>query len=43
MCIAREAFRHHSYFSDIAEGVICGFGPKSYQLALQAVQSKLDH
>jgi 3-dehydroquinate dehydratase-2 len=40
---AREAFRHHSYFSDIAEGVICGFGPKSYQLALQAAQSKLDH
>ena len=32
----REAFRHHSYFSDIAQGVICGFGPHSYQLALQA-------
>ena len=40
---AREAFRHHSYFSDIAEGVICGFGAKSYQLALQAVLGKLDH
>jgi len=40
---AREAFRHHSYFSDIAEGVICGFGSKSYQLALQAAHSKLDH
>ncbi len=40
---AREAFRHHSYFSDIAEGVICGFGSKSYQLALQAAHSRLDH
>ena len=40
---AREAFRHHSYFSDIAEGVICGFGSKSYQLALQAAHSTLDH
>lgn len=40
---AREAFRHHSYFSDIAEGVICGFGSKSYQLALQAAHSKLEH
>jgi len=33
---AREAFRQHSYFSDIAKGVICGFGPKSYELALLA-------
>jgi len=32
----REAFRHHSYFSDIAQGVICGFGATSYDLALQA-------
>jgi len=40
---AREEFRRHSYFSDIAEGVICGFGSKSYQLALQAAHSKLDH
>ena len=40
---AREAVRHHSYFSDIAEGVICGFGAKSYELALQAVLDKLDH
>ena len=32
----REAFRHHSYFSDVAEGVICGFGPTSYSLAMQA-------
>jgi 3-dehydroquinate dehydratase II len=33
---AREAFRHHSYFSDIAVGVICGFGAQSYDLALHA-------
>ncbi len=33
---AREEFRQHSYFSDIAEGVICGFGPRSYDLALEA-------
>lgn len=32
----REEFRRHSYFSDIAEGVICGFGATSYVLALQA-------
>ena len=32
----RESFRHHSYFSDIAEGVICGFGKTSYTLALDA-------
>lgn len=33
---ARESFRQKSYFSDIAEGVICGFGSKSYELALLA-------
>lgn len=32
----REAFRHHSYFSDIAQGVICGFGATGYELALSA-------
>lgn len=31
---AREAFRHHSYFSDIAIGVICGLGAQGYELAL---------
>jgi len=31
---AREAFRHHSYFSDIAVGVICGLGAQGYTLAL---------
>lgn len=38
---AREAFRHHSYFSDIAAGVICGLGPIGYRLALQAAHAKL--
>jgi 3-dehydroquinate dehydratase-2 len=33
---AREAFRAHSYFSDIAAGVVSGFGPLSYELALEA-------
>jgi len=31
---AREAFRHHSYFSDIATGVICGLGSSGYDAAL---------
>lgn len=30
----RESFRHHSYFSDIAEGVICGLGASGYEFAL---------
>jgi 3-dehydroquinate dehydratase II len=33
---AREPFRHHSMFSDIAVGVIAGFGAHSYELALEA-------
>ncbi|MEE9351586.1 MAG: type II 3-dehydroquinate dehydratase [Thiotrichaceae bacterium] len=37
----REPFRHHSYFSDIAEGVIIGLGVKGYELALQAAIEKL--
>ncbi len=37
----REAFRRHSYFSDIAAGVICGFGALSYELALQAAFAQL--
>lgn len=32
---AREAFRHHSYFTDIAVGLICGLGAKGYELALE--------
>lgn len=31
----REAFRHHSYFSDLAIGVIAGLGPQGYELALE--------
>lgn len=38
----REAFRHHSYFSDIAQGVICGFGAHSYELAMTAALQLLD-
>ncbi|MES2888648.1 MAG: type II 3-dehydroquinate dehydratase, partial [Pseudomonadota bacterium] len=30
----REPFRHHSYFSDLAQGVICGLGPAGYRAAL---------
>lgn len=33
---AREAFRHHSYVTPVAKGVIAGFGPRSYLLALEA-------
>ncbi len=38
---AREAFRRHSYLSDIAVGVISGLGVKGYELALQAVVHRL--
>lgn len=38
---AREPFRRHSYLSDVAVGVICGFGAKSYELALQAAIARL--
>jgi 3-dehydroquinate dehydratase-2 len=38
---AREEFRHKSYFSDIAVGVISGLGPIGYDLALQAALSYL--
>ena len=33
---AREAFRHHSYLSDIAKGVICGLGVDGYNYALSS-------
>jgi len=33
----REAFRHHSYVSQAARGVICGLGFTGYRLALQAI------
>lgn len=38
---ARETFRHHSYLSDIAIGVIFGFGAKGYELALLAANHYL--
>ena len=38
----REAFRHHSYLSDIAMGVISGFGALSYMLALEAAMNFLN-
>jgi len=38
----REPFRHHSYLSDIAEGVIVGLGTIGYRLALQAAAAKLN-
>ena len=37
----REAFRHHSYFSDLAVGVVCGFGADSYRYALEAALKRL--
>ncbi|MEI6706003.1 MAG: type II 3-dehydroquinate dehydratase [Methylococcales bacterium] len=38
---AREPFRKHSYFSDIAKGIICGLGATGYELALQAAHQLL--
>lgn len=38
---AREPFRQHSYLSDKAAGVIVGFGPAGYRLALQALHERL--
>lgn len=37
----REEFRHHSFISGVVYGVICGFGPQSYLLALDALLSIL--
>ena len=39
---AREEFRHHSFFSDVAVGVICGLGIQGYQLALQSAMNLLN-
>ncbi len=39
---AREPFRHHSYLSDKAEGVICGLGAQGYQFALSAAIEHLN-
>lgn len=38
---AREEFRHHSFLSDVALGVISGFGAKSYELGLLALVQHL--
>ena len=38
---AREAFRRHSYVSDVAVGVVTGFGPASYRLGLEALLERL--
>ncbi len=37
---AREPFRHHSYVSPLAKGVICGLGAKGYVLAIEALAAK---
>jgi len=39
---SREPFRHHSYFSDLAVGVICGLGHQGYLLALEYLLNKLN-
>ncbi|MEX1036836.1 MAG: type II 3-dehydroquinate dehydratase [Sneathiella sp.] len=39
---SREEFRHHSYISAVAAGVICGFGAKGYVLALEALADIMD-
>ncbi len=39
---AREPFRHHSYLSDIASGIICGVGVKGYELALEFIDYHLN-
>lgn len=38
---AREAFRHQSYFSEIAVGTICGLGAQGYALALEAALARI--
>jgi 3-dehydroquinate dehydratase-2 len=38
---AREAFRHRSFFSDLAQAVICGLGPRGYKTALEAALEQL--
>jgi 3-dehydroquinate dehydratase-2 len=39
---ARETFRQHSYFSDLAVGVICGLGPEGYSYALDFLINRLN-
>ena len=38
---AREEFRHHSYLSDKAQGVICGFGTRGYEYALREAIARI--
>ena len=38
---SREPFRHHSYLSDVAQGVICGLGANGYRFALESAQQYL--
>ena len=38
---AREEFRHHSYISGIAAGVICGLGAQGYEMAINALAARL--
>ena len=38
---SREPFRHHSYFSDVAVGVISGLGAQGYELALRAALGQI--
>ena len=38
---ARESFRHHSYISSVAQGVICGFGAQGYVFAIDALADLL--
>ncbi len=38
---ARESFRHHSYFSDKALGIICGLGEQGYQYALSSAIARI--
>ena len=39
---AREAFRQHSFLSDVAKGVICGLGANGYRYALEAAVATLN-
>ena len=38
---AREEFRHHSWVSSVATGMICGFGSQGYVMALHALAARL--
>ena len=38
----REEFRKHSYMSEVVDGIVCGFGAKGYELALDAIVDLLE-